>query len=355
MSHDFRPEFARGGALPFPLFLECDRAGDVVWMSDTSRHTLEAAEGLSTAIPGLARFAASQPLQGGESVALRFSLVLAMPNSLLYSAEVQSNGVYTQPPEVLGMLRLLRSMIRNILHLQNIHMRLAARVMRRRRGSGRQVVEHLEKLRRRLAIDLHTGVGQHLTAIGLQLDSLERAQLPLPAPAPAALAAIRRSLEDARQETRGLSHQLNPPEWQVLTVREALDQLWRTSGFAQTLEDNATIYLSEVSVEPSQTFKAVLYRAAQEALKNVAEHAEATQVNFSFTQTEEGYSLVVEDDGKGFDLEEILRKPATLDKGIGLSSIRDLVSSNGGEFRVKCGDGKTRVEVILPLRDPGEE
>ena len=355
MSHDLRQEFTRGGALPIPLFLECDRAGEVVWMSDRSRRVLEAAEGLPAAVSGLARFAVAVPVKGGDSVQLRFSLVLDMPNSLLMSAEVLHGVPGASAPEVLGMLRLLRSMIRNILHLQNIHMRLSARVMRRKRGGGRQVVRHLEMLRKRLAIDLHTGVGQHLTAIGLQLDTIDRARLELPNPVPGALATIRQSLSDAREETRGLSHQLNPPAWRMLTIREALEQLWNASGFSQALGEKAVLHLVTPSPEPSENFKTVLYRAAQEAIKNVAEHAGATEVALRLEQTEGHYRLSVEDNGKGFDLEAILQKPSSLDKGIGLSSIRDLVYSNSGQFRVIGGEGRTIIEILLPLQDPGEE
>lgn len=355
MGHDFRPEFASASVLAFPLFLECDRAGQVVWMSETSRQRLNATEGLTSAISAFARFAVAQQIQRVGSLLIRFTLVLDMPNSLLVSAEVLQGSSATSGSEVAGTLRLLRGMIRNILHLQTIHLRLTARVSRRKRGGGRQVVEHLEMLRKRLALDLHTGVGQHLTAIGLQLDSIDRAKLELPAPVPTALSTIRQSLSDAREETRSLSHQLNPPQWQMQTVAEALEQLWLASGFPQLLGDNAVLRVERLPVEPSHNFKTVLYRAAQEALKNVAEHSGARQVTMTLEQAPHGYRLAVEDDGKGFDLGEILQRPASLDKGIGLSSIRELVYANGGEFRVISGGGTTTIETILPLKDPGEE
>ena len=89
-----------------------------------------------------------------------------------------------------------------------------------------------------------------------------------------------------------------------------------------------------------------LARVAREALTNVRDHAEATAVTLAATATHEGVSLVVVDDGKGFD-------PARDDDGLGLAGMHDRVRLLGGRLVVESRPGgPTRVAATLPRWRP---
>jgi signal transduction histidine kinase len=256
--------------------------------------------------------------------------------------------------ETASMLTLMRSMVRNIVHLQDVHTRLTNRLHRRRKGTGRRAVEQLENERARLGSELHTGVGQQLTAIGFQLDIIERVPAPLPVPVQDALGKIRTLTAKAHDQARSLSHWLHPPEWQRLSLFDALGQLWELSGIPEMFGDRAVLRRVPLSAEPYLAAKKLLYRSAQELLQNAVRHSGATHLTMSLEERGGKYRLVIEDDGKGLDLDQIAIGEASLKKGIGLRTLREQLYANNGEFRVTSGSSGTRIEIVLPVRDPGE-
>src|SRR5262249_43547081 len=141
----------------------------------------------------------------------------------------------------LALLALQHVFLSACFRLQRAERLLYERVHRRRRG-GSRAVRQLEMERKRLGRELHTGVGQMLAAIRLQLEVIE-AQLPTPEPAvSSALERISRLTEQALGQVRSVSHRLHPPEWQRLRLQDALRQLWQLSGIPES-------YLSDLRIE----------------------------------------------------------------------------------------------------------
>ena len=83
-------------------------------------------------------------------------------------------------------------------------------------------------------------------------------------------------------------------------------------------------------------FEIAVFRIVQEALSNVLKHAEATKVDIHLTSSATAFTLIIEDNGKGFDLSKSKR-------GIGLMNIKQRVSAMNGEFNIdsKLGKGTT--------------
>jgi signal transduction histidine kinase len=89
-----------------------------------------------------------------------------------------------------------------------------------------------------------------------------------------------------------------------------------------------------------------LYRVAQESLRNIAKHAQASKVRVSLSGSKDGITLRVEDTGNGFDPKEVKGKG-----GLGLISMEERVRLLNGKFAIQSHPGKgTRVEVLVPLR-----
>src|ERR1700685_3687653 len=103
------------------------------------------------------------------------------------------------------------------------------------RNSGRAIVRELERERSRIARELHAGAGQPLAGINLNLEMLDDCAAALPQAGREALARLQTLAEQALQQVRAVSHNLHPPDWQGLTIEDALSSLIQSSGLTGRL------------------------------------------------------------------------------------------------------------------------
>jgi signal transduction histidine kinase len=85
--------------------------------------------------------------------------------------------------------------------------------------------------------------------------------------------------------------------------------------------------------------KIIIYKILSEALANIATHSKADLVHLSFQKKNERIELTIQDNGKGFDVGEVLKKESQREI-LGLSSLRERVKLSGGAFRIKSVLGK---------------
>lgn len=196
-----------------------------------------------------------------------------------------------------------------------------------------------EEERARISRDLHDELGQTLTGLRLQLTTIEALTEP---GAPARLLAGRAltAVDDGVEQIRRLAHNLRPPALDALGLPAALRshaERWASSaGLALEAEI--------VEAEPPPSAAEVLFRVAQEALTNVARHAAASRVKVSFAPADDGWRLVVEDDGRG------LAAPAPGGSGgLGLLGARERVEQAEGYLDVEDREaGGVRVLAWVP-------
>ena len=199
--------------------------------------------------------------------------------------------------------------------------------------------------RRRIARDLHDGVVQSLAGVSYSLAAA--ADRVDSAPDGAELgAALRQSAADTRRsmrELRSLIIEIAPPNLHEEGLDNALGELvapLAAEGVATTIdvEDDAA---------PSLETQTLLYRVAQEAVRNVAAHAHATRLTLSLARDNGHARLVVADDGRGFSPDQLERRR---DEGhIGLTLLTGLVADAGGRLVVASTPGQgTRVEAEVP-------
>jgi signal transduction histidine kinase len=246
-----------------------------------------------------------------------------------------------------GLLHLESSLLRHYLRLQLAERDLSRFARDRRRGIGRGAVRQIDLERQRLGRELHTGVGQMLAAIRLQLEIVAALLLDPPGLVQQALDRISTLANDALEQVRSVSARLHPPEWQRLTLADALQQLWDLSGIPQRFE--ASFRIQRLPHEPDLEVKVLLYRAAQEALSNVARHARATRVEAALETRDDCAILTIRDDGVGFDVAGLLRGPASVASGIGLRSIREQAAALGGRSEIQSGPAGTTLVVSVPF------
>ena len=224
---------------------------------------------------------------------------------------------------------------------------LSAFARQRRRGSGRGAVRQIELERQRLGRELHTGLGQMLAAVRLQLEIVAALLPDPPALVQQALGRISTLASDALEQVRSVSARLHPPEWQRLTIEAALQQLWDVSGIPQRFQ--ASLAVQPLPHEPDLEVKVSIYRAAQEAFSNVVRHARATRVDAALEMRDNCVILTIRDNGAGFDVAGLLQSPASVVSGIGLRSIREQAAALGGKLEIESGPAGTTLIVSVPF------
>jgi two-component system NarL family sensor kinase len=210
-----------------------------------------------------------------------------------------------------------------------------------------RVINASEQERRRIARDLHDGVVQRLAALTFSLSALARR---LTSNGPSAPATNAADVEHAAGETRAAMRDLRtliveiaPPNLHAEGIDNALRDLLEPlagHGVATSLDAPSDTALSA----PTTT---LLFRVAQEALRNAGKHADATHVEVRLHNRGDHVRLEIDDDGRGFsagDLESRRR-----DGHVGLSLLRDLVADAGGSLHVESAPGEgTSVAVEVP-------
>jgi two-component system NarL family sensor kinase len=212
---------------------------------------------------------------------------------------------------------------------------------------ARSVWRVQEEERRRLARELHDGIGQNLTAI-VRMISHALSEFPL------ADGAQRIGFEKARDlaestlaETRALSRQLRPQILDDLGLPAALRWI------ARTFSDNHGLQIDLDLIEPPTPIDGdaatLIFRVVQEGLTNVVRHAEAHKVEIFLRSIGERVILKLHDDGRGCD-PAIALTTGSEGQGSGIGGMRDRVRLFGGELHIdsKPGAGFT-VAIEFPL------
>jgi PAS domain S-box-containing protein len=210
--------------------------------------------------------------------------------------------------------------------------------------TSRRVVEVQESERRQLAAELHDRVGPNLTALGINLQLVEQSLPPeLRRLVAGTLRDSARLVEETVAVTRDVMAELRPQSLDEYGLVVAL----RVLGALFTKRSGVPVRI-EASDGPSRGSRAAdlaFFRIAQEALNNVAKHAQATRVGIRYVEDEEALRLEVEDDGKGLDLGQL-----EAGGGWGLLIMRERAASIGARFEVQSESGTgVRLRVTLEL------
>jgi two-component system, NarL family, sensor kinase len=212
---------------------------------------------------------------------------------------------------------------------------------RRFRGLARSVWNVQEAERRRLARELHDGIGQTLTALKQQLDVVEQSASDLPAATRARLRDAAELATQALHETRELSRLLRPQILDDLGLEPALR--WLTRTFGERSGVALEVDLVGLDGRLPAEIETLAYRVVQEALNNVAKHAGAQRAQVLARREGGELTLVVADDGHGFD-----PRAPDLD-GSGLRGMRDRVELFGGRIDIGSRPGLgTRISARVP-------
>lgn len=206
--------------------------------------------------------------------------------------------------------------------------------------------------RTRIALDLHDGLVQTLVGLNYKMDLLDQILFADPEKVKAALTDTRDLLKNAIEEARQVVFNLKPIYFEKLdllpALRGYLKSYEKQYGIATTLKAMG----GEARIPPRT--KVFLFRILQEALSNVQKHARAKQIHLQVQVGDKDLKAVIQDDGVGFDLEEVGQSPEKW-ASFGLRGIEERARLLGGTASIQSKPKQgTTIRVTLPLEEKEE-
>ncbi len=214
-------------------------------------------------------------------------------------------------------------------------------------GISNLLIDTAEAEKKRIARELHDGLGQLLTSINLHLQqciNTSSASEEIPQAMKDSLELISSMTKQAMSEMRGICSALRPAILDDLGVLAAIN--WQCRQIAQ-VEENLSVetdYDVHEAMIP-EVYKTAIYRIVQEALNNTVKHAEAKHFAVKLYQAGDFLQLLVRDDGVGFQIND-----QGGGGGMGLISMRERAESIGGIFELQSGEGEgVEIRVLFPF------
>lgn len=269
----------------------------------------------------------------GEMAEAIHQLTDGLERTALFAMEIGSGNFNTPFTKLSDQDVMGSALIRMRDELRGFH----EREVKSARARAAALMEGQENERRRIIKELHDGVGQMLTAIRMQVDSLdsdnERRD------------EIKSYINEAIAEVKRISYHVMPQAIVDFGLEAALKGLCDTiKRFSPLMIDFR--YIKEVDHALGFEISIAIFRIAQEGLNNIVKHAGATHVNLHVLDKDDEVYFVLEDDGKGFHEQELINNT-----GSGLRNIRERATLLNGSVEIHSSPGKgTTIEIHIPIK-----
>ncbi len=228
----------------------------------------------------------------------------------------------------------------------------SARLSEERRGQLEKTNQELQRLtahiinvqddeRRRIARELHDGVGQYLAAIKMScVVALEESKANR---SPKILEESLDLIDRCTAEVRTMSHLLHPPLLEEMGLSSAIP--WLVDGFTQRSGIAVRLDMPRDLPRLSQPVELVLFRVLQESLTNIHRHSKSQSAAVSIGYTESDIRMSIADAGVGFATDGDGAKAT----GVGIAGMRERVRELSGDLHITSSAAGTRLEVRLPV------
>lgn len=219
-------------------------------------------------------------------------------------------------------------------------------------ADGRKMVEMLENERKRIVSELHDTSLQNIAHF---VHKIELASLYIdkdPARAKMELSVVSKGLHNVIEDIRSTIFNLRPMTFDDLGLKASFERLLEILNADR--QYSMDVAIEDISCETDDYFCVTLYRVIQECLLNIRKHSEATKVLFHCKKVNDRYNIVIQDNGKGFTMEEAEDK---MNSHFGLALIHEGVGLLDGTIHISSVVGKgTTIEIDIPLdREPSDK
>ncbi|MCH8011565.1 MAG: PAS domain S-box protein [Candidatus Marinimicrobia bacterium] len=211
----------------------------------------------------------------------------------------------------------------------------------RRHSARLQTVK--EEERENLARELHDEMGHSLTALKIDLVSLLNDPLIKSKPQADDLQSMISLTDDSLQTVKRIATELRPGVLDQLGIGAAIE--WQLKEFQSRTQIKCEVRLPEERLGLGKDKDIILFRILQEALTNVARHAQATNIVITLQKDKQSISMTVQDDGRGIEESEVVGM-----RSLGLLGMRERSHLVGGKLTITGEQGKgTTISVSVPI------
>ncbi|EAZ81904.1 sensor histidine kinase [Algoriphagus machipongonensis] len=211
---------------------------------------------------------------------------------------------------------------------------------------SRQIIENQENEQNRIAKDIHDGIGQMLTGLKYLLESVE---LENPESAAEKIEKLKLLTSNIIKGVRTATFNLTPPELKDYGIVPALTEL--TQELEKLTDKNIVLFnKTDFNQRLDSLVEINLYRITQEAINNAIKYADSSHIIVTISHSEKLLSIIVDDNGKGFDKSKLKAKPDK-DGGMGLTFMQERINYINGRLFINSSENEgTRVTLNVPLQ-----
>jgi len=216
------------------------------------------------------------------------------------------------------------------------------------RHLSHQILQAQEEERKRISRELHDEITQTLVGINVHLETLTREATVNPKGLKQKVVQTQRLVEKSVNIVHQFARELRPTALDDLGLIATLHSVLREFMKRTGIRVHFSTFTSGRIDELDNATRTAFYRVAQEALTNVARHAQATRVELSFQKLQGALFMQIQDNGKSFDVERVLR--AKGNGRLGLLGMRERLEMVGGTFAVESAPGQgTTIRAEIPF------
>jgi signal transduction histidine kinase len=213
------------------------------------------------------------------------------------------------------------------------------------RRLSRQILSAQEEERKEISRELHDVIAQTLTGINVRLAALKKEAALNTKGLDRNIARTQRLVEKSVDIVHQFARELRPAVLDDLGLIPALHSSLKNFMARTGVRARLTAFAGVEQLDTAR--RTVLFRVAQEALTNVARHAQATRVEVSIQELPDCISMKIKDDGKSFAVERVLRGKGS--KRLGLLGMRERLQMVGGRFEIESAPGQgTAITAQIP-------
>ena len=217
------------------------------------------------------------------------------------------------------------------------------------RRLSRQILSAQEDERKRISRELHDVIAQTLTGINIRLATLKNDAAINTKGLDRNIARTQRLVEKSVNIIHEFARELRPAVLDDLGLIPALHSFVKLFSKRTRIHVHLKAFAGVEQLDSNR--RTILYRVAQEALNNVSRHAKASRVDLTIEPMADGLCMKVKDDGKSFQMENVLNAQGR--KRLGLLGMRERLEMVGGRFDVESAPGKgTTIIAHLPMVRP---
>ena len=264
-------------------------------------------------------------------------------------SDITVTPVYNEQNEVDELLLMGTDITKRKAAEQNMNLKNRAEIEKKinqQKFRSVLILEGQEEERKRIAMDIHDGIGQMLTSLKYQIESID---LKESARAQQKIEEVDQLIKQVIKEVRKVTFNLKPTVLGDYGLQAALNVFVQEIG---KLIDIKLVYKTEGEIERlPQKIENNIFRIIQEAINNAIKYSGADKIEVTLTEVENNLIIKVEDEGKGFDAKLVEARSMNIESGRGFFNMYERTEYVNGHLDINSDPGKgTSVVLTVPVR-----